>query len=609
MKLNRIFVVVLFAVLPFFVAAQEDLNKTVQVTRAYDPIISDAEKIELPVSVSDTLLNIKGGYKYSIKPQSIVSNLALRPMPAAKINENAYKDPKWFYARLGAGYPLQFLGDIYMQNLKPEDISYGLFYNHRSIWSKIDNPNGENIPIDELNHQGGIFFRKNWEKMTFNINGGFNQHNVLFYGYNTGAAKLANHKVDKDSIRQSYTSFNISAGINSLDVKESVFRYDINMMFDAFGDNGKKKFDDGRIFAMRENKFGADVKLGAGINEGVHLFTLNTNVDVYMRDLKYNQLYNMYFPNSEQIYNQLYNDLYGIYGTGRDSSDTKYIFNVNPSYKLTADKVELELGVKYTGYKKLYDMKHKVYPVANVQWNLANEFAPFAGINGGIMMNDYKSISSENPFITPGMNMAMKASNCSYAITAGAKGNIENIFSYNIYGRYSQIKDYYFFVNSTQTLLSDDPQSGLVALENNFDVVYDDVQQLEIGAEMKLAVGPVHASLTTAYYSYKLDVLEEPFHRPSFVADFNIDVNAGRYLILNLNMHARSKTPYLYSQALRKTEKNDAIFDMGLGAEYMFNRSFSVFVNVNNIFNKKYEYWHGYKVPGIGAIGGITFKF
>lgn len=607
MKLNKIFVFVLFALLPYFAVAQDDLNKTVQVTRAYDPIISDAEKIELPISVSDTLLNIKGGYQYSIKPQGVTSNLSLRPMPAAKINENAYKDPKWLYARIGAGYPLQFLGDLYIQNLKPEDISYGLFYNHRSIWAKIDNPDGDNIPIDEMNHQAGVYFRKNWEKLTFNINGGFQQHNVLFYGYNTATAKRENLAISKDSISQSYTSFNISAGLTSLDVKESLFRYDVNILFDMFGDNGKNKFDDGRMFGMKENKLGADIKLGAAFNEGKHLVSLKLDGGLFMRDLKYNNNYTTSVL-SNLIYSPLYNDLYG-YTAARDSSDNKYIFNVNPSYTFSSEKIELELGVKYTGYKKLHNMKHKIYPVANIQWNLANEFAPFAGINGGVLMNDYKTIASENLFITPGLNMSMKTSDCSYAITAGAKGNVEGIFSYNVYGRYSLIKDFYFFTNSDQSLIKPNATAPLVALNNNFGVVYDDVQQLKIGAEMKLATGPVHASLSAAYYSYMMDVLEKPFHRPSLVADLNVDVNVGKYLTLNLNMHARSKTAYSYNAAIDETNYNDAFFDLGLGAEYMFNRSFSVFANVYNLLNKKYEYWHGYKVPGLGVLGGITFKF
>jgi hypothetical protein len=600
--------VILFVIFPLLGSAQDDLNKTVQVTKAYDPIISDAEKIEFPGSFSDTLLNIKGKYQYSITPQNISSRVTLRPMPAAKISEEAYKDPKWLYARLGAGYPVQVLGDVYLHNLKPTDISCGLFYNHRSIWTKIDNPNGENIPIDEMNHQAGVFFRKNWEKLSFNIDGGFKGHNVLFYGYNTTAAKRAAIVPAKDSISQAYTSIYVNMGVNSQDTRESNFRYHANVQFDIFGDKGEGKFKKGRIFAMNENTFGADIALGYAFGEKRHLISLNADGNVYMRNLDYNAVYNNYFADPLLIYNNVFTDLYGIYGTGKNISDNKYIFNVTPSYSFSLAKIDINLGVKYTGYKKGYNMKNKIYPVANVRFKLANEFVPYAGVNGGTQMNDYKSIASENPFIAPGMNMAMKATDCSYAISAGVKGNIENLFAYNIYGKYSSLKDFYFFVNSGQTLpasLSGD----LVALRNNFDAVYDDVKQLKAGADLKISAGAVEALLSGAYYSYTLDALNAAFHRPVFVADVDIDIKATKTLIFNVNFHVNSKTPYTYNVAHGETYYNDAFLDVGAGAEYLFTRSFSVFLCANNLLNRRNEIWHGYKLPGLGVLGGITFKF
>ncbi|MDR2382446.1 MAG: hypothetical protein LBD76_00970 [Prevotellaceae bacterium] len=601
-----IFLMVMF---PFLSLAQDDLNKTVQVTKAYDPIISDAEKIEFPGSISDTLLNIKDKYQYSITPQNITSRVTLRPMPAAKISEDAYKDPKWLYARLGVGYPFQVLSDIYLHNLNPADISYGLFYNHRSIWTKINNPNGENIPIDEMNHQAGIFFRKSWEKLSFNIDGGFNGHNVLFYGYNTTTAKRAAIVPAKDSIAQAYTSIYVNVGVNSQDTKESKLRYHANLLFDIFGDNGENRFKKGRMFSMNENTFGGDVMLGYAFGEKKHLISLKADGNIFMRNLDYNGVYNNYFTNPLLIYNDVFTSLYGIHGTGKNISDIKYILNVMPSFSFSLAKIDFDLGVKYTGYKKEYSMKSKIYPAVNVRLKLANEFVPYAGFNGEMQMNDYKSIASENPFISPGMNMAMKATDCFLDISAGVKGNIENLFAYNIYGKYSFLKDFYFFVNSGQTLPASSSGSELVALRNNFDVVYDDVRQLKVGVDLKISAGRVEALLSGAYYSYTLDVLNAAFHRPTFVAGLDIDVKATKSLIFNVNLHANSKTPYTYNVAHSEIYYNEMFVNLGAGVEYLFNRSFSIFFNVNNLLNRRNEIWHGYKLPGFGILGGITFKF
>ncbi|MDR0725122.1 MAG: hypothetical protein LBF59_03825 [Prevotellaceae bacterium] len=602
-------VIVFFVALPLLSLAQDDLTKTVQVTKAYDPIISDAEKIEFPASFNDSLLNIKGKYQYSITPQNIMSQITLRPMPAAKISENEYKDPKWLYAKLGAGYPVQFLGDLYIHNLNPADLSYGLFYNHRSIWTSIDNPNGKNIPIDEMNHQAGVFFRKSWEKVSFNIDGGVNGHNVLFYGYNTTTAKRAALVPNKDSIAQAYTSIYVNAGINSQDTKETKLNYHLNLLFDIFGDNGKNKFNKGRIFSMNENKFGADIELGYAFGEEKkHSISLKADGNMYLSNLDYNTVYNNYFANPLLIYNSVFTDLYGIYGTGKNISNTRYIFNITPSYSFSWEKIDVDLGVKYTGYKRDFNMKNRIYPVANVRFKLIDEFVPYVGVNGETKMNDYKSIATENPFIAPGMNMTMKATNCIYAISSGIRGNIENIIAYNIYGRYSSLNDFYFFVNSSQTL----PTSAageFVALRNNFDVVYDDVQQLKVGADLKISAGRIEAMLSGAYYSYILDMLSAAFHRPTVVADLDIDIKATKTLVFNINVHANSKTPYTYNVAHSEIYYNDAFINLGIGAEYLFTRSFSIFLNANNLLGNRNEIWHGYKLPGLGVLGGITFKF
>ncbi|MDR0385840.1 MAG: hypothetical protein LBH60_07160 [Prevotellaceae bacterium] len=604
---GKIFMVLL-VMFPFMSLAQDDFTKTVQVTKDYDPIISDAEKIEFPDSFSDTVLNIKGKYQYSITPQNIASRITLRPMPAAKISEDAYKDPKWLYARAGAGYPVQILGDIYLHNLNPADLSFGLFYNHRSIWTKISNPDGADIPIDEMNHQAGIFVRKNWKKLSFNVDGGFNGHNLLFYGYNTAVAKRAGIVPVKDSIAQTYTSVYVNAGVNSQDTKETKFRYHLNLLFDIFGDNGKNKFQKGRIFSMNENKLGADIELGYSFGEKKHLVALKTGGNIYMRTLNYNAAYNSYFADPMLICNDVFTDLYGLYGTGKNISDTKYIFNVAPVYSFSSKIIDIELGVKYTGYKRDYTVRHKIYPVSGIRFKLADEFVPYAGVNGEMQMNDYKSIASENPFISPGMNMTMKATDYSYVFSAGIKGNIENIFAYNIYGKYSLLKDFYFFINSRQSL----PASSAgepVALQNNFDVIYDDVGQLKAGADLKISAGPVDAMLSGIYYSYAMDGLNAAFHRPTFAVDLDINVKATKTLIFNVNFHANSKTAYTYNAAHSEIYYNSAFVNLGAGVEYLFTGSFSIFLNGNNLLNAKNEIWHGYKLPGTGVLGGITFKF
>ena len=601
MNFNKIFSGFLLVFAGLSVAAQDDLTKTVQVTRAYDPIISDADKINFSSEGYDTLLNFQGDFQYSITRQNLRSGLALRPIPAARISGKNYEDPQWLYARLAGGYPLRFVGDLYINNTKPENLSVGLFYNHRSIWTKI-NAGDRDVPADETNHCGGIYLRQYWTPLTLGIEGGFSRRSLIFYGYNPTTA--SNFVFNHDSLAQAYTALYVAASIKSNRVEPDAFSYRLDLRAEMYGDNGDSRFDKGRMFSQKENTLGVKGSLKKAFAEGAHTAKLDFDGQAWMSDLKYNHNYNnlVLFPEASRVhFGQLYRQLYGLYGAGRDSSNSKLTVNVQPSYTFSSNKIKLQLGVKYTGYNRAEGFNSKIYPLVDFAFKAAEEFVPFARLDGGVEMNDYKTVSAENPYILPGMNMTMKATDRSYNIIAGAKGTVNSLFSYNIYGEYALYKNMYFLRNT-------DPLSN--PLENNFEALHDEVQQWKVGVEMKLSLGVVQAMLSGAYFAYILDRLAAPYHRPSIVADLDVSVKASKNLNLNLSAHAQDKSAYAASApSLNIIHYNTAFIDLSLGAEYMFNRNISAFIVLSNILNQNYEKWRLYKVPGAGIIGGVSVKF
>jgi outer membrane receptor protein involved in Fe transport len=49
--------------------------------------------------------------------------------------------------------------------------------------------------------------------------------------------------------------------------------------------------------------------------------------------------------------------------------------------------------------------------------------------------------------------------------------------------------------------------------------------------------------------------------------------------------------------------------DLSAGLEFAINKHFSAWVDVNNIFNNKYQRWYNYPVYGLNVLAGATFKF
>ena len=49
--------------------------------------------------------------------------------------------------------------------------------------------------------------------------------------------------------------------------------------------------------------------------------------------------------------------------------------------------------------------------------------------------------------------------------------------------------------------------------------------------------------------------------------------------------------------------------DLSLGAEYSFGKKVSGWLNVNNLFNNKYQRWRDFPVYGINFLGGVLIHF
>ena len=65
--------------------------------------------------------------------------------------------------------------------------------------------------------------------------------------------------------------------------------------------------------------------------------------------------------------------------------------------------------------------------------------------------------------------------------------------------------------------------------------------------------------------------------------------------------------PYLLRNNVNETLSGGA--DLSAGFEYAINKKFSAWLDVNNIFNNKYERWHNYQVYGLNVLGGVIYKF
>ncbi len=67
--------------------------------------------------------------------------------------------------------------------------------------------------------------------------------------------------------------------------------------------------------------------------------------------------------------------------------------------------------------------------------------------------------------------------------------------------------------------------------------------------------------------------------------------------------------PNQFTSTEKTKESLPAYLDVNLNADYKINKNFTVFVMGNNILNKKYEHYLGYKVLGAQVLGGLENCF
>lgn len=143
---------------------------------------------------------------------------------------------------------------------------------------------------------------------------------------------------------------------------------------------------------------------------------------------------------------------------------------------------------------------------------------------------------------------------------------------------------------------------------NRFDVIYANANRASVGLRTVWDYkNLINVYLKGAYHHWKVDGQTHAWQLPAWDADLggsvkiNSDISLNTQLIFQEGRYAR------LSDA--NGTKMAPVMDWNLGASYAYRDWMSVFVKLNNILNKKYDYYNGYDVQGINVMAGAAFSF
>lgn len=581
MKLNcrhKIIILLVLLTAQFSIAQKKNESigtETVNVVKPYSPTISDAFKVKETPSLDDSGNQPKEVIKYSILSVPVASTFTPSKGKAEGV-EKAKKERLFNnYATLGLGNYSTLNAELFVnQDLGNNDYLAGMFRHHSSQGGIKDVELNDEFYDTAIN----IGYGQNNRDNSWNIDLGYQNQIYNWYGLPSDfGSTIPDQRYDLvNSINpdHSYNTFWIGG---NAEFTESIFS-NLSTKFTHFSDS----------YSSSENRF--FVKPTFTVDVMDQAIKTNVIVDHVSGSFKNNYLQD----NTEAL---------------------KYSFTnvgIEPSFVINENDWTLELGagVFYSADSENSGNKFYIYPKVNASYKLVGDLMIFyTGVNGGLTQNSYADFVTENPFLSPTLNM--RPSSTQYNVFAGLKGKLANNVNYNLTGSYMNEKDKALFKANdyTEVITNEDYAFG-----NSFGIVYEDIRTFRFYGELKADFSQnVTFGINGTFNSYNTDNAVEAWNLPTMKLSSTLDVNITKQLYAGLNvfyvgerkdMQVNSGVMANYAPITLKS-----YFDANAHVGYKFNERLTFFLKLNNIGNQAYEKWLNYPVQGFQVLGGANYKF
>lgn len=560
--------------------AQAQVTKEVEVTKNYVPDVSPASKLPVEPNMVDTVM-LRPDMDYSITPRSFSSSLGMHRFKPASVTYWEYGRRYPFYIKLGAGYPLNSVADIYATSHRA-DVGFVMGYlNHKGQYS--------NIGIRDL--FDGAFYKNNSQQMVNRV------------GVNAGKY-FGRYTLEGDVSYRSdiYHRYPLDTDYDRREVNfEDI---DFKLRFgDSFSDLSRVNFD---VYAAAN--------------------FCNDKSDTFIDGAKYQQID---ASAGVRVARKLARrstlsasvDYRGYFGLRDLSSYDNNILSATLMYGYNSGRLlDLKVGLTY-----FYDhlsgadrgAQHRFLPHIYVGLNLKNRgaFVPYVEVDGMLENNSFYSLLKRNPYIAElgpdgtGPNPSLSFDNTlTYNLRFGISGHTTNSkFAYRFFANMAFVEDALYWYNVNQIFFS-----AVQARENiwslNAEVDYKPVSQLLINFRLRGMIytnfsdisdckPPVEAMLKIRYTHRKFSVRASAdlkgvskwtsFADPTFVgrdAAFDVPV-------------------------LRDIITVPTTVDVGLGFDWYVSKKCTIFIEGNNLANMNIYNWVFYREYGASFTAGVKIQF
>lgn len=264
---------------------------------------------------------------------------------------------------------------------------------------------------------------------------------------------------------------------------------------------------------------------------------------------------------------------------------------IDPTVQFKTPNFKLNLGIQPTWDNQQFSLLPNLTAEARIKETGLNVELGWVGY---FQKNSYRSLAGFNPWIQTPYSLVNTKISEQYL---GFKGSAGNHFTYQARLSFMQLYNQALFVNNYLD-------------GRSFNILFDPkIQALRIHGELGYHIqekfsfiGSLnlneYTSLTSYDKAYGLIPME-------ITGTFKWKVNKD----LQIKADAFLWDGSSFQNKLAQSQKLDPAADMNIGAEFSVMPKLNVWIQMNNLFNNKYQRWNQYEVLGFNVLGGVVYSF
>lgn len=406
MTMKRVlFAAALIAAIPLTAGAQ--VEKQVEVTKAYVPSLEPATKLAIEPDMTDTT-RLRPEIDYTVTPLSLRTAFEVRPIRPATVTYWEFNRPLPFYLKIGTGYPLNSVLDFYASSQNAGTGYVMAYVNHEGRYAKLRNDFSVKNNSTRMYNRAGAAAGKYLGRHV--LEGDLSYENRMYHRYGAYLSPDADFDVpvspgalaDYGDARAA-----VRLGDEFRDLTRLNFEVALSggIFFDhsSWADYGDK---------ARQTSLGVSARIARGF--GRHRFSLSAG---YER----------------------------LAGQKALSDYREQLFRAGVRYGVEGGFITLEAGADYC-HDRIdgAEAGNYILPFARLDFNLGTEgLRPFAEIDGTVHENSYRALTRQNPYLQPATTV--DKSSVDYDGRFGLRGSLwRERFSYRLYAAFS-IRDNHLY--------------------------------------------------------------------------------------------------------------------------------------------------------------------